>query len=173
MPTHELGAQEAADEKIDTLPSKSGPFAGDDHVMVTAAELEQEQADCPSDAEMGSLRKISAPLPWVGVGMCLIEFAERASYYGSTGPFNNFSECPIKCCIKADGAVNKGLPVGGNGAGAVAPGEAGLNQSAGALGRGSVTASALVNMFTFLAYVIPILGGIVAGQLLQHPRSPS
>ncbi len=34
------------------------------------------------------------------------------------------------------------LPEGGNGAGAVAPGAAGLNQSAGALGMGSVAASA-------------------------------
>lgn len=80
--------------------------------------------------------------------MCFIEFAERASYYGSKGPFNNF--------------INRPLPVGGNGAGAVAKGPAGLNQSAGALGRGSVAASALVQMFNFLAYVIPVFGGMVS-----------
>jgi POT family proton-dependent oligopeptide transporter len=40
--------------------------------------------------------------------MCLIEFSERASYYGCKGPFNNF--------------INRPLPIGGNGAGAVAPG---------------------------------------------------
>jgi POT family proton-dependent oligopeptide transporter len=68
--------------------------------------------------------------------MCLIEFAERASYYGSIGPFNNF--------------INRPLPLGGNGAGAVAPGAAGLNQSAGALGMGSVAATGIVQMFTFL-----------------------
>ena len=49
-----------------------------------------------------------------------------------------------------------------NNVGAVAKGAAGLNQSAGALGLGSVDASALVNLFTFLAYDIPIFGGIVA-----------
>ena len=80
--------------------------------------------------------------------MCLIEFAERASYYGSKGPFNNF--------------INRPLPKGGNGAGAVAKGALGKNQSAGALGRGSVAASALVQMFNFLAYVIPILGGMIS-----------
>jgi POT family proton-dependent oligopeptide transporter len=80
--------------------------------------------------------------------MCLVEFTERASYYGTSGPFNNF--------------INLPLPEGGNGAGAVAPGEAGKEQSAGALGMGSVSASAIVKMFTFLAYVIPILGGIIA-----------
>jgi POT family proton-dependent oligopeptide transporter len=46
--------------------------------------------------------------------------------------------------------------------GAVPSGDAGLNTPAGALGLGSVDASALVNLFTFLAYVIPIFGGIVA-----------
>jgi hypothetical protein len=46
--------------------------------------------------------------------------------------------------------------------GAVAKGAAGLNQHAGALGLGSVDASALTNLFTFLAYVIPIFGAIVA-----------
>lgn len=80
--------------------------------------------------------------------MCAIEFAERASYYGTSGPFNNF--------------INNHLPVGGSGTGAVAKGAAGLNQSAGALGLGSVSASAITKMFSFLAYVIPILGGIVA-----------
>lgn len=84
----------------------------------------------------------------VALCMCLVEFTERASYYGTTGPFNNF--------------INMPLPEGGNGAGAVAPGKVGEEQSAGALGMGSVSASAIVKMFTFLAYVIPILGGIVA-----------
>ena len=27
--------------------------------------------------------------------MCLIEFAERASYYGCKGPFNNFINNPL------------------------------------------------------------------------------
>lgn len=72
--------------------------------------------------------------------MCLIEFSERASYYGSIGPFNNF--------------INRPLPDGGNGAGAVAPGAAGLNQSAGALGMGSVAATGIVQMFTFLVSIL-------------------
>lgn len=84
---------------------------------------------------------------WAAIAMCLIEFAERASYYGCKGPFNNF--------------INNPLPKGST-TGAVAHGAAGLNQHAGALGLGSVKATAVVNMFTFLAYVTPILGGIVA-----------
>lgn len=58
------------------------------------------------------------------------------------------------------------LPPGGNGAGAVAPGEMGAQQNAGALNRGSVTTSAVTKMFTFLAYLTPIYGGIVADNQL-------
>jgi len=87
-------------------------------------------------------------MPWPAIAMCLVELSERASYYGSSGVFQNFVRGP--------------LPEGGNGAGAVAPGDAGLNDTPGALGLGSVPASAIYNTFTFLAYVIPILGGIIA-----------
>lgn len=54
------------------------------------------------------------------------------------------------------------MPIGGNGAGAVAPGAAGKDQSAGALGMGSVAASAVNDTFKFLSYFIPIFGGILA-----------
>ncbi|WWC87446.1 uncharacterized protein L201_002335 [Kwoniella dendrophila CBS 6074] len=104
--------------------------------------------ETPTAEELLVLRKVPATMPWIGILLCLVEFAERASYYGVKGPFNNF--------------IKNGLPKGGNGAGAVAKGDAGLQQSAGALGLGSVDASALTNLFTFLAYVIPIWGGIVA-----------
>ncbi|WVQ92948.1 hypothetical protein IAU59_000009 [Kwoniella sp. CBS 9459] len=123
---------------------------GDDtHALATvdAAHHEMDEEE-PTHEELSTLRKVPAAMPWAAICMCLIEFAERASYYGSKGPFNNF--------------INNPLPKGGNGAGAVAKGAAGLNQSAGALGLGSVAASALTNLFTFLAYVIPIYGGIVA-----------
>ncbi|WWC72331.1 uncharacterized protein I206_106293 [Kwoniella pini CBS 10737] len=125
--------------------------AGDADDLVTvqaAAGLHMIDADEPTSDELMTLRKVPATMPWAAMFMCLIELAERASYYGSKGPFNNF--------------INNPLPKGGNGAGAVAKGSAGINQSAGALGLGSVAASALTNLFTFLAYVIPIYGGIVA-----------
>ena len=87
-------------------------------------------------------------MPWTAIALCFVELAERASYYGSKKPFANF--------------VRGALPKGGNGWGAVAKGVAGANQTAGALGLGSVAASAVTSTFTFLSYVIPIIGGIVA-----------
>ena len=61
-------------------------------VTVSAATDDYLDSDLrPSDEDNKTLRKVAAPLPWVAIAMCLIEFAERASYYGSSGPFNNFS----------------------------------------------------------------------------------
>lgn len=101
-----------------------------------------------NDGQLANSRRISAPISWVGVSMCFIELCERASYYGCQYIFQNF--------------VRGALPPGGNGAGAVAPGAAGAQQTAGALGQGSVKASAIDSMFKFLSYVIPIFGGIIA-----------
>lgn len=93
-------------------------------------------------------RSVPAPLKFAALALCFVELAERASYFGCQQIFSNF--------------VRGKLPVGGNGAGAVAPGAAGEQQSSGALGMGSVSASAVGSTFTFLAYVVPILGGIVS-----------
>ena len=80
--------------------------------------------------------------------MCFVEFAERASYYGTSGVFANFIKNP--------------LPPGGNGAGAVAAGALGLNEKAGALNLGPEMSTAFTTLFTYLAYTIPILGAIIA-----------
>jgi len=123
----------------------AGHALGDEVVVSAAADLD---SSTPTDEEYATLRKVPGTIKWTVVAMCAIELAERASYYGTSGPFNNF--------------INNPLPKGGNGLGAVAPGAAGSNQSAGALNLGSVAASAVTNTFTFLAYVVPIAGAIVA-----------
>lgn len=87
-------------------------------------------------------------MKWTAIAMCIVELAERASYYGCKDVFANF--------------VRGALPEGGNGAGAVAPPPLGTDQTAGALGMGSVAASATTSTFTFLSYLIPIFGAIVA-----------
>lgn len=99
----------------------------------------------PTDDERATLRLVSAPVPWAAYAYAIIEFAERASYYGCTGIFNNFVQRP--------------LPPGGNGAGAT---PLGTQLTPGALGLGLKTATGLTTTFTFLAYIFPILGGIIA-----------
>ncbi len=94
---------------------------------------------------METLRKVPGYIPWACYLVCLIEFAERGSYYGVTGSLSNF--------------IQFSLPEGGNGAGAT---KVGTQETPGALGLGLQTASALTLLLTFLAYVFPLLGGILA-----------
>jgi dipeptide/tripeptide permease len=77
--------------------------------------------------------------------LCAVEFAERASYYGCFQVYKNFIRAP--------------LPLGGNGAGATAVGS---NRTAGALGMGPVTATAMTEAFKFLAYALPVYFGWLA-----------
>jgi POT family proton-dependent oligopeptide transporter len=39
----------------------------------------------PTEQELETLRKVAAPMKWAAIAMCIIELAERASYYGSKG----------------------------------------------------------------------------------------
>ncbi|KAJ5084844.1 hypothetical protein NUU61_009423 [Penicillium alfredii] len=101
-----------------------------------------EEFPVPSDHETESLRRVAGTLPLVSYSLCLVEFAERASYYGAKTVFSNFVQFP--------------LPAGGNGTGAP---PRGTQKTAGALDMGLQASSGLTLLFSFLAYVIPILGG--------------
>lgn len=100
----------------------------------------------PTAEERSTLRKIPGQIPAIAFTLCFVELAERASYYGVKGVFNNFMEFP--------------LPLGGNDTGAVPAGSA--NKHAGALDQGLQFASALGNVFVFLSYLLPIFGAWVA-----------
>lgn len=54
-------------------------------VLVTTPDVDEPYEGQPTEEEHKTLRKTHAPMPWPVVAMCLIEFAERASYYGSSG----------------------------------------------------------------------------------------
>lgn len=74
-----------------------------------------------------------------------MEFCERGSYYSATAVISNF--------------VNRKLPTGGNGYGAPARG---TQQTAGALGWGTVKATAVSQSFKMLVYCLPIIFGYIA-----------
>lgn len=98
-------------------------------VQIAAAGDVVDAEEEPTAEEYRTLPKVSAGIKWYTVTLCSIELVERASYYGVQYLFSNF--------------VRGELPPGGNGAGAVAKGPAGVNQTSGALGMGPVKASAV------------------------------
>lgn len=99
----------------------------------------------PTQEEYSTLPRSLGHAPYVTYCVCLIEFAERASYYGVKNRLNNFIQLP--------------LPEGGNGAGAP---PSGTQQNAGALGMGLQTASAVTLLLTFFAYLTPLIGGYIS-----------
>jgi dipeptide/tripeptide permease len=87
--------------------------------------------------------------PTIAAMLILVcEFAERGSYYGTTGILTNFIMRPLP-----DGSTT----------GRVMPGNTG---NAGALGLGLKDANALVMLLQFLAYVMPLFGGYLADDKL-------
>ena len=99
----------------------------------------------PTEEEKATLRRVAGKMPATCYWLCAVEFAERASYYGCQQVYKNFIRGP--------------LPPDGPGTGASAPGS---QYPAGALGRGSVTATAMTEAFKFLAYALPIYFGWLA-----------
>jgi hypothetical protein len=49
----------------------------------------------PTDQELVTLRKVPGSIPWITWLLCLVEFAERASYYGAKQVFANFLANPL------------------------------------------------------------------------------
>ncbi|CAC9887947.1 unnamed protein product [Aureobasidium pullulans] len=99
----------------------------------------------PTEEERKTLRRVPGSLPTIAYLICVVEFCERASYYGCQPLFSNF--------------VNRPLPVGGNGYGAP---PSGTQQTAGALGMGTVKANAVSQSFSLLCYALPLVFGYLA-----------
>ncbi|RFU23762.1 hypothetical protein B7463_g12576, partial [Scytalidium lignicola] len=98
-----------------------------------------------TEEERRTLRRVPGKLPNVAYVICAVEFAERASYYGVSPLISNY--------------VNRKLPVDGNGWGAP---KRGTQQTAGALGMGTVKATAVSQSFSMLAYALPLFFGYIA-----------
>jgi hypothetical protein len=54
-----------------------------------------EKYPVPTEEESKTLRKVPGSLPVIAWALCLVELAERASYYGASTVFSNFIEFPL------------------------------------------------------------------------------
>ncbi|KAL3443013.1 POT family-domain-containing protein [Aspergillus insuetus] len=101
----------------------------------------QTEAEAPVSGDLVSventgLRRIPDRIPWVVLLVIIVELGERFTYFGLSGPLQNYIKNPY------DG------------------------DQPGALGRGQAVATALGNFFKFWAYASTVLGAIVADQFL-------
>ena len=119
---------------------------GDSHpAFLNPAVMEADYEGKPTEEELKTLRRVPGALPIIAYLICAVEFCERGSYYGISNIISNY--------------INRPLPEGGNGWGAP---PRGTQQTAGALGLGTVTANAVSQSFSMLAYSLPLIAGYLA-----------
>ena len=53
----------------------------------SSAVMEEDE---PTEEELGTLRKVSDHLPWSAFIVAMVELCERFTYYGLSGPFQNY-----------------------------------------------------------------------------------
>jgi hypothetical protein len=58
----------------------------------TPSVIESELYPRPTDEELTTLRKVAGSIPAVAWLLCIVELAERASYYGVQTIFSNFMQ---------------------------------------------------------------------------------
>ncbi|TVY58000.1 Peptide transporter PTR2 [Lachnellula cervina] len=104
-----------------------------------------ELHNSPTEEERRTLRRVAGKLPTIAYLICAVEFAERASYYGVQPLFANY--------------VNRPLPAHGNGWGAP---QRNSENTAGALGMGTVKSTAVSQSFSMLAYALPVFAGYIS-----------
>lgn len=74
------------------MDSRDSPLISDKQVGFTSSEMGSDNLsaitrpsdECPepTNEELQTLRKIAGSISWVSYALCVVEFAERASYYG-------------------------------------------------------------------------------------------
>ncbi|KAJ1731831.1 peptide transporter ptr2 [Coemansia biformis] len=91
-----------------------------------------------TEADMAALRRVGDRIPVAAFFVVLTEFCERFTYYGITGPFQNYIQNKYR-----------------------EP-----NSRPGAIGGGQHMATGLGNFFQFWCYLTPIFGAVIADQWL-------
>ncbi|CAO3668303.1 unnamed protein product [Umbelopsis ramanniana] len=131
------------EEKITTEPTKA------EIVDEQPGSIEHVEDDAygpaPTEEEWKSLREVADSVPMSAFLVILIEFCERFTYYGLSGPFQNYIQNDPPPSYPAE--------------------------QPGALGKGQQTATALSTFFQFWCYITPIFGAIVADQYLGKYRT--
>ncbi|KAI7848255.1 POT family-domain-containing protein [Circinella umbellata] len=99
----------------------------------------------PTAEDWKNLREVADSVPSSAYLVILIEFCERFTYYGLSGPFQNYIQHPDPGHYPAD--------------------------QPGAMGKGQQTATALTTFFQFWCYITPIIGAVIADQYLGKYRT--
>ena len=56
----------------------------------SAKDIVSSEGDEPTREELATLRKVADHLPWSAFIVAMVELCERFTYYGLSGPFQNY-----------------------------------------------------------------------------------
>ena len=56
----------------------------------SSSKIVSFEGDEPTEKEIATLRKVADHLPWSAFIVALVELCERFTYYGLSGPFQNY-----------------------------------------------------------------------------------
>lgn len=103
-------------EKRATAPTLEQDIESGSSRSAVGVVVVDDEHPVPTAEEKATLRKVADSIPYVSYMLCLVELAERASFYGVKTVFNNFMQFPLPEGGDGSGAVPKGNPNGHAGA---------------------------------------------------------
>lgn len=85
------GGSTVAGAEIKTTNAKSTGFVGEDEaIQSSASNIVSFEGDEPTEEELATLRRVADHLPLSAFIVALVELCERFTYYGLSGPFQNY-----------------------------------------------------------------------------------
>ena len=90
--THDMaGGSRAAGTEMETTNAKStGIMEEDEPGQSFASNIKSFEGDEPTEKELATLRKVADHLPLSAFIVALVELCERFTYFGLSGPFQNY-----------------------------------------------------------------------------------
>ncbi|KAJ1884557.1 peptide transporter ptr2, partial [Kickxella alabastrina] len=125
------------DKTVDEKVLPINPLEGEELHPEHAEDYLREGERWATEEDMSLLRRVGDKIPTAAYFVVLTEFCERFTYYGISGPFQNYIQNPYK-----------------------------TGPRPGAIDGGQHMATGLGNFFQFWCYLTPILGALIADQWL-------
>ena len=88
--TDAAGGTDIGGAEVHTTNAKPEALMDKEARGIESSSLVSFEGDEPTEEERHTLRKISDKLPWSAFLVAMVELCERFTYYGLSGPFQNY-----------------------------------------------------------------------------------
>lgn len=92
---------------LGSVDAKSTVFSDEKKGAISPTSLSSFDDDVPTEDERATLRFVADKLPWATFLVAVIELCERFTYYGISGPFQNYIQHSYKDPSGLPGALGR------------------------------------------------------------------